>query len=254
MPLRDPLFSSRKEPLRIAVLTGAGMSAESGIPTFRDALTGFWSKYDPQRLATMEGFRSDVALVWGWYRWRAALTQRVQPHAGHHGLVQLEKRGHDVAIITQNVDDLHERAGSEQVLHLHGHLLRSRCAGCGKQRHPDPILLDFNTSPTEESREVPPRCDDCGDYFRPDVVWFGEMLPEAPWQEAQRIITNCELLVVIGTSGLVYPAAGLPAAAQSLRIPIIEINPMPSGISPLADEFWQLPAKLGVARLLKTLT
>lgn len=233
---------------RIVFLTGAGMSAESGVPTFRDALTGLWSRFDAERLATADAFRADPALVWGWYRWRAAQVRRVQPHAGHRAIAGLASRGIRVDVVTQNVDDLHERAGSADAIHLHGHLLRSRCIDCGAGREPDPIALDPPTSEHGE-RENPPRCDVCGGAFRPAVVWFGEALPDAAWQQALPAIEACDRVVVVGTSGLVQPAASLPAIAHELGKPVLEINPRPSGITPLADEHWAMPASSGLARL-----
>ena len=163
--------------MRLAVLTGAGMSAESGVPTFRDALTGLWARFDPEELATPAAFRRDPALVWGWYRWRAAQVRRVAAHAGHAALAALERCAH-VDVVTQNVDDLHERAGSTRVTHLHGHLLRSRCANCSRHTTPDPMLAPYD-GPDDGRREPPPSYTACGGALRPDVVWFGEALPEA---------------------------------------------------------------------------
>ncbi len=140
----------------IVFLTGAGMSAESGIPTFRDALTGLWSRFDAERLATAAAFRRDPAMVWGWYRWRAARVMQAQPHAGHRAIAALEAPGHRVEVISQHVDDLHERAGSTGVVHLHGELLRSRCIDCGAGEHPDPIVRP-PAPPAAGAREEPPR-------------------------------------------------------------------------------------------------
>lgn len=238
--------------MRIALLTGAGMSAESGIPTFRDALTGLWARFDPQRLATPEAFRDDPALVWGWYRWRADRARRARPHAGHLGIARLEALGHAVTVATQNVDDLHERAGSSRVLHLHGRLLSSRCAGCGTRVDPDPIAA--TPLPADDgAREDPPRCEGCGDRFRPDVVWFGEALPEDAWEAAQEAVAACDLLLVVGTSGLVHPAAALPAIALSRATPTLEINPDATGLSVRADAAWRLPASRGIQRLARLL-
>ncbi|HZH43464.1 MAG TPA: NAD-dependent deacylase [Lysobacter sp.] len=232
---------------QLLFLTGAGMSAESGIPTFRDALTGLWARFDAERLATEAAFRRDPALVWGWYRWRAAQLREVQPHAGHRAIAELAAR-HDVAVVTQNVDDLHERAGSRDVVHLHGHLLRSRCIGCGAEVAPDPIVQP-PAPPADGAAEPPPRCARCGDLFRPGVVWFGEALPEAAWQRAQQAIAECERVVVVGTSGLVQPAASLPALARALGRHVLEINPQRSAISDVAHEHWPLAASVGLGRL-----
>ena len=181
---------------RLVFLTGAGMSAESGVPTFRDALTGLWSRFDAQALATPQAFRRDPALVWGWYRWRVAQVLRASPHAGHAAIAELERRGHRVDVVTQNVDDLHERAGSTRVEHLHGRLLRSRCFDCGRRVEPDPILRD-PAPPDDGAREEPPRCPACGGPFRPDVVWFGEALPEDAWNAGIEALTHCDRVIVV---------------------------------------------------------
>lgn len=238
--------------MRIAVLTGAGMSAESGVPTFRDALTGLWARFDPERLATEAAFHADPALVWGWYRWRAAQVLRVEPHAGHRAIAQLAARGIAADVVTQNVDDLHERAGSTDVVHVHGHLLRSRCIACGATHVPDPIAAE--PRPTGDgAREMPPRCDACGGLFRPAVVWFGEALPEAAWTRALEAVERCDRVVVVGTSGLVQPAASLPALARELGKPVLEINPQRSGITSFVDEHWAMPASSGLQRLLESI-
>jgi len=236
--------------MRIAFLTGAGMSAESGIPTFRDALTGLWAQYDAEQLATPSAFRRDPALCWGWYRWRAALVRRAQPNPGHLGIAGLARRGHAVDVVTQNVDDLHERAGSRDVVHLHGSLFASRCLDCGATREPDPIL-DSLDARDEGRREPPPVCGACGGPFRPGVVWFGEALPESAWNRAVHAVDGCELLVVVGTSGLVQPAASLPSLARTRGVRVIEINPVESGISAFADEHLRMPAGAGVQVLLE---
>lgn len=240
-------------PLRITVLTGAGMSAESGIATFRDALTGLWSRFDPAELACEAGFRRDPALLWGWYRWRAAQVMQCEPNAGHRGLAALADAGHDVRIVTQNVDDLHERAGSREVVHLHGHLLRSRCIDCGAMREPEPMQDRLNDVPPDGGREPPPRCDNCGGDYRPGVVWFGEALPETAWQQASDAASDCDLMVVIGTSGLVQPAASLPMLAKRRDARVIEINPQATPLSDLADERWACGAVAGSARLMRML-
>lgn len=235
--------------MRIVFLTGAGMSAESGIPTFRDALTGLWARHDAAQLATPSAFARDPALVWGWYRWRAAMARRAQPNAGHLGIAGLARRGHAVDVVTQNVDDLHERAGSPDVVHLHGSLFASRCLDCGASRVPDPILERLDGL-AEGARETPPACDTCGGPFRPGVVWFGEALPEAAWNRAVGAVEDCELLVVVGTSGLVQPAASLPSLARRRGARVIEVNPVESGISMHADERLPMPASAGVQALL----
>lgn len=235
---------------RIVFLTGAGMSAESGVPTFRDALSGLWSRFDAQTLATPEAFRRDPGLVWGWYRWRASQLLRVEPNAGHRAIAELARRGVHVDIVTQNVDDLHERAGSRGVVHLHGELLRSRCIDCGARREPDPITLDLR-QPTEGDREPPPLCATCGGLFRPDVVWFGELLPVNEWERAQAMLEACDRVVVVGTSGLVQPAASLPLLARGLGKHVLEINPHPSELTASVDEHRATGAAAGLQRLLE---
>jgi NAD-dependent deacetylase len=189
---------------RLVVLTGAGMSAESGVPTFREAQTGLWSRFDPAQLASASGFRADPTLVWRWYAWRREVVAKAQPHAGHHALAQAEHR-RPLRLITQNVDRLHQRAGSTQVTELHGNLVRSVCfERCGVS-FDDPGLL-----PPGE----PPRCPACGSWLRPDVVWFGEALDRGHLDDAQDAAGDCDLMLVVGTSGLVHPAASLPRIAR----------------------------------------
>ncbi|MGJ4728510.1 SIR2 family NAD-dependent protein deacylase [Luteimonas sp. SDU101] len=238
--------------MRIVFLTGAGMSAESGVPTFRDALTGLWSRYDAEQLATPKAFMRDPALCWGWYRWRAALVRRARPNAGHLGIAALARGGHAVTVITQNVDDLHERAGSRGVVHLHGSLFASRCLDCAHQPTPDPIL-DGQDALLEGARESPPPCPVCGGMIRPGVVWFGEALPDEAWNAAGAALEDCALLVVVGTSGLVHPAASLPQLARRGGVRVLEINPVESAVSAYADERLRMTASAGVQVLLDRL-
>ena len=212
----------------VCVFSGAGMSAESGIPTFRDALTGLWENYRPEDLATPEGWHRDPDLVWGWYRDRAANLRKVEPNAGHRARAELgrtkRRTGGRVSIVTQNVDDLHERAGSTVDAHLHGRILGPHCEFCTYRGDPELSLATTR-----------PRCPDCTGSLRPDVVWFGEMLPERDWAAATAAIESCSALLIIGTSGVVHPAAGLPPLAAERGIPIIEVNPEPSALTPLAS-------------------
>lgn len=234
--------------MRLVVLSGAGMSAESGIPTFRDALTGLWARFDAERLATEDAFRADPALVWGWYRWRAAMVAAAAPNAAHTDVAALVDDGHALTVVTQNVDDLHERGGVGDVLHLHGRLLASRCIGCGTRVTPDPILAP-PSPPDGDARETPPACAACGAAFRPDVVWFGESLPTDAWDAAEIAIDACDLLVVVGTSSLVWPAAGLPERAMRTGTPVLEINPQATPLSSRATAHWPLTATAGMAQL-----
>jgi len=234
--------------MRLVVLSGAGISAESGIPTFRDALTGLWARFDAERLATEDAFRADPALVWGWYRWRAAMVAAAAPNAAHVDVAALADDGHALTVVTQNVDDLHERGGARDVLHLHGRLLASRCIGCGARVTPDPILAP--PFPTEGgTRETPPACAVCGAAFRPDVVWFGEALPVDAWDAAEAAVDACDLLVVVGISSLVWPAAGLPERALRAGTPVLDINPQATPLSSRATAHWSLTATTGMAQL-----
>ena len=167
---------------KIVVMTGAGMSAESGIPTFRDAKSGLWAQFDPEQLATSNAFRKDKALVWGWYRWRTALVEQAQPHAGHAGVAELGRLKPGLVVVTQNVDDLHERAGSSEVVHLHGSLFAPRCLACGRPRPHESLPSSVALGP--ELRVAPPACGHCGGPIRPGVVWFGESLPSPAWHRA----------------------------------------------------------------------
>ncbi len=227
---------------RITVLTGAGMSAESGIATFRDAGTGLWARFDPAQLATEDAFRRDPALVFGWYAWRLGRVREASPNAGHAALARWA-RHRPVSIVTQNVDDLHERAGSDVLAHLHGSLAAFRCLDCGRP-YAGPI-----PDAAEDGRLDPPRCEACGGPIRPGVVWFGEALPEKAFSDAVAACTDADLLLVVGTSGLVYPAAGLPGLARRSGVPVVEINPTPTQLSASADHLWRTTAALGLPAL-----
>jgi len=209
----------------VVVLTGAGVSAESGIPTFRDALTGLWENYDVQALATAGTFRRDPALVWAWYEWRRSKVFRAQPNPGHRSIAALERLVPEVTLVIQNVDDLHERAGSASPIHLHGSLNQPRCFACAR---PHVLPPDVPDEPEGGRRLEPPRCLHCGGRIRPGVVWFGEGLPDAAWKEAKAAVSSCDLMFVVGTSGLVYPATGLPKLAAFNGSKIVQINPRPA--------------------------
>lgn len=226
---------------RCAVLTGAGVSAESGVPTFRDAQTGLWSRFDPAQLASPEGFRADPPLVWRWYAWRRELVARAAPNAAHHALARASGRFERLTLITQNVDGLHRRAGCRDVIELHGNILRTKCfAECGV-RYEDPA-----TVPAGE----PPRCPSCGSWLRPDVVWFGEMLDPDTLARAEEAASACELMLVVGTSGLVYPAAGLPALARRGGARVIIVNPNESDLDACAQVVVRAPAATALPVLL----
>ena len=213
-----------REARHLVVLTGAGISAESGIPTFRDAMTGLWATFDPAQLATREGFLADPPLVWGWYVWRHAMVAGSAPNAGHRALAELAGRRRRFTLVTQNVDDLHERAGSRDVVRLHGSLGAARCLLCSRP-HTMPAL----TLPAADgSRIEPPRCPDCGGLVRPGVVWFGEHLPTDALARAQAVADDADAMLVVGTSGLVHPAAGLPARARAAGALVVQVNPQPT--------------------------
>lgn len=212
------------EARHIAVLTGAGMSAESGVPTFRDSQTGLWAKFDPQQLATEEAFRANPSMVWDWYAYRREMVAKVQPNAGHRALADFAKRHPGrLTLITQNVDGLHQRAGSEGVLALHGNIAE------------DQWLLPARACCRREASIVagsPPRCSHCGNMRRPAVVWFGEALPQRAFAEAERAAQDCDLMLVVGTSGLVYPAAGLARLAHGK---VVIVNPEPTALDDAAN-------------------
>jgi len=207
---------------RIVVFTGAGVSAESGIATFRDALTGLWSRFDAQALATPDAFRAHPDIVWGWYEWRRGQALRAEPNAAHRAIAALAHHVPELIVVTQNVDDLHERAGSPRVAHLHGSLHAPRCSACAA---PYTLSGDAPDEPDEGRRIAPPACSVCGAPVRPGVVWFGESLPADAWSEALRAAEQCDLLLSIGTSALVYPAAELPQRALAAGASVIQINP-----------------------------
>jgi len=217
---------------RVTVLTGAGISAESGVPTFREAQTGLWARYRPEDLATPHAFRSNPRLVWEWYTWRREMVAGVEPNPGHYALSKLEQHLPAFTLITQNVDSLHQRAGSQNVIELHGNIQRTICfdEGVPVDEWPD-------------TGEIPPRCPRCGGLLRPDVVWFGESLPQQALHTAFIEAAQCDLFFSIGTSTAVQPAASLPFTALDHNIPVVEINPNPTALTPHAT--FVLPGPAG---------
>lgn len=219
------LGATLRKARRVTVLTGAGVSAESGIPTFRDRQTGLWEKFDATELATPDAFRRDPALVWGWYEWRRMKVLRAEPNAAHRSLVTIAERVPRFTLITQNVDDLHERAGSQNVIHLHGELARPYCEACRQPYvHPEGIPK----LPEGGIHLEPPRCQACGARVRPGVVWFGEQLPQLEWLGAVDAARACEVFLFIGTSALVQPAASLIDVGNRAGAVIVQINPNPT--------------------------
>jgi len=214
MNVPESLVSTLRRAQKVAVLTGSGISAESGVPTFRDAQTGLWARYDPTELATPEAFWRDPRLVWEWYAWRRELVGKAAPNPGHLALAELESRVPEFDLLTQNVDGLHRRAGSRNVVELHGNITRSRCSVEG-------VAIE----PREDETGVPPSCPGCGAFLRPDVVWFGEALPEGAVEGAFDAARECDVFFSIGTSGLVQPAASLAFEALRHGAVVVEVNP-----------------------------
>lgn len=239
MPLPPALLDSLRAARHLAALTGAGISAESGVPTFRDAQVGLWARYRPEDLATPQAFRRDPKLVWDWYAWRRDRVRQAAPNPGHVALAQLEDRVPQVSVITQNVDGLHHRAGSTRVIELHGNLQRTVCFACGR-------LVE---SWVDDDR-TPPHCPACDGLLRPDVVWFGEMLPQPALAAAYEAAQRCEVFLSIGTSGLVEPAASLPFAALRAGAVVVEINPQPTPLSDHATHVLRGPSGVVLPQLL----
>jgi NAD-dependent deacetylase len=218
------LVSRLRAAARLAVLTGAGISQESGLRTFRDAQTGLWAQYKPEDLASPEAFRRDPKLVWDWYAWRREAVKGVRPNPGHYALVEIEKRVPQFTLITQNVDGLHRMAGSQNVLELHGNIQRVRCADC----------YTFTETWADDSESVP-HCPACGGLLRPHVVWFGEALPRDQLEAAVNAARSSDVFFSIGTSGIVQPAASLAFAAHNRSAVVVEINAEPTPLTPKAD-------------------
>jgi len=213
-----------RESRRPVALTGAGISAESGVPTFRGA-GGLWRQFRAEDLATPQAFHRDPKLVWEWYDFRRQSLKGVEPNAGHTFLARWQMRRPEVVLITQNVDGLHDRAGSRNVLKLHGDIWMVRCTVCGRETRNEEAPLD----------EIPPSCADCTGLLRPGVVWFGESLPPGVWERAEDAVDDCDLLLVVGTSAVVYPAAGLVPSAKSHGARVIEVNLEETPVSGTVD-------------------
>jgi NAD-dependent deacetylase len=217
---------------RVAVLTGAGISAESGVPTFRGK-DGLWRQYKAETLATPEAFERDPKLVWEWYDWRRGLIAPVEPNAGHRVIAGWESLFGEMAVITQNVDGLHAKAGSQNVVELHGNIWKLRCTREG-------TVGEVRDNPLPH---IPPVCPNCGSFLRPHIVWFGESLDPVVLGRAYELSESCQVMFVIGTSAVVHPAASLPYAAARAGAKIIEVNLEPTSLTPQADFFF--PGKAG---------
>ncbi len=215
MTIPAELVERLRDARNILVLTGSGVSAESGVPTFREAQSGLWENFDPLQLATPEAFLSDPALVWRWYRWRRELVAAVEPNPGHFAIARLESVVEQLTLVTQNVDGLHQRAGSSDVIEYHGNLFATHC---------------FNRCPEAAPKcpankaDSPPQCGTCGGWMRPGVVWFGEAIPPAALAAADEAAHDCDLFLSVGTSSLVWPAAGLGELAMQSGATMIEVN------------------------------
>jgi NAD-dependent deacetylase len=209
----ESLITALRAARHVAVLTGAGVSAESGIPTFRDAQSGLWARYSPEELATPQAFRRNPRLVWDWYAMRRQAVLAAEPNPGHFALVALARHVPRLSLITQNVDGLHARAGSSDLIELHGNITRVRCSAEGT------LYPSWAEGP-----DLPPPCPTCGAPLRPDVVWFGEQLPSAALERAWAVTEDCDLFLSVGTSGLVEPAASLPRLAYSRGATLAVIN------------------------------
>lgn len=244
---------------RLVVFTGAGMSAESGIPTFRDAQTGLWAKFNPAEVASSDAFRKNPQLVWDWYVHRACFVHAAEPNAGHRAVAQIQSCLPDVRVITQNIDGLHQKAGSQDVMELHGSLFRLKafvdpdemfagdkspvichvCDGYAVHEHCDPYATREDLDAIGLKPGPVPRCPGCGALLRPDIVWFGEPLDINILEGAMRAADECDVLICIGSSLEVQPAASIPYRAKWGKATVIEINPEPTGFSFEADAFLQ---------------
>jgi NAD-dependent deacetylase len=238
--LPPALIVALRDAHSVVALTGSGVSAESGVPTFREAQSGLWERYDPQELATPEAFDRDPRLVWEWYEWRRKLVSEAEPNPGHLALAELERRTPNFTLITQNVDGLHERAGSRAVIELHGNILRSKCSREGVMAEPE-----------DHDEDMPPRCPRCGANLRPDVVWFGEMLPPGALHAASEAARGCDLFLSVGTSSLVYPAAALPYEALDNGAILVEVNPSETPLTQYATFALQSRAGDALPNLLR---
>ena len=243
------LASIIKGATHVEVFTGAGMSADSGLDTFRDATTGIWSNVDPQAMASLSTWARDPEPMLAWYLWRGTLCEQASPNAGHRAIGRwqtgLRETGRELHVTTQNIDNLHERGGAKGVSHLHGSLFAYRCSICGKPAKTPPL-------PDQQiERVTPPQCSLCGNPVRPGVVWFGESLPEKDWSAAEESMRAADLVVIVGTSGVVWPAAGLPEVAKRHGAIVVEVSPARTELTALADWSLRTTAAIGVPALVE---
>jgi len=233
--LLERLFNAKV----VGVLTGAGVSAESGVATFRDP-DGLWTKFDPMELSSIDGFLSNPERVWDWYQYRRKIVDSVEPNPGHYALAKMENLFDEFYLFTQNVDRLHQRAGSKRVYELHGNIIENKCFDCGRPY----------TGPTDLPDKKLPVCEYCGGRIRPNVVWFGETLPQDIIQLADSVARTCDIYFSIGTSAEVYPAAALPYTAKSYGAFVVEVNPNITSLSSMADVHLQAPSGEALPQLL----
>lgn len=227
----DPILVEKlKNARHIVVFTGAGISQESGIPTFRDTLTGFWENLNPNDLATAKAFEKNPDVVWGWYESRRLMVLNCQPNSAHYAIAKMQEKT-KVTVITQNVDGLHERAGSRDVIRLHGSLHVPRCFSCSKP-HSEPLVVSESNN---GEPLMPPKCIHCGGNIRPGVVWFNESLSINSWAKTECAIFDCDVLFSIGTSSVVYPAAVLPFEASKNGATVIQVNTQPTDLDEVAN-------------------
>ena len=237
----EALAAAVRSARTVAVLTGAGLSADSGLATFRDAQSGLWSQYRPEDLASPDAFARDPVTVWRWYRERRQHVGAAEPNAGHRALAELERRLPDLRLVTQNVDGLHQRAGHREVIEFHGNLLANRCH------------LEGRIVTVDDATDRPPPCPHCGGPVRPDVVWFGEAIPEAALERAAAAAEACDLFIAVGTAALVQPAAGLADLARQGGARIAELNPDDTALSTQADIRVQTRAAEALASMMRML-
>ena len=236
------LISAIKQANSIVFMTGAGISAESGIPTFREAQTGLWEKFKAEELATPQAFEKDPLLVWKWYQWRRQLIAENKPNPGHLAITELQKTLNNVTLITQNVDGLHQEAGTEQVIEFHGNIRNNKCSHCSH--------VENNTD--NDSDDIP-QCQNCKVNLRPAVVWFGESIPEKASQKSVKVASQADVFFSVGTSSQVYPAAGLVELAKQNEAIIVEINPKATPLSSSADYVFAESASVALQRIIKAL-
>ncbi len=238
MEISKELLRKLSEADKVAALTGAGISAESGIKTFRDP-DGLWAKFDPSELSSADGFMRNPKLVWTWYQERREIIYSKKPNSGHYALAEMEKIFDDFALTTQNVDRLHQQAGSSRVYELHGNIIENHCMDC---KRPYEKEIDMEA-------EEPPRCEHCGGRIRPSVVWFGEMLPMDALRKSQEAAASADLYFSVGTAAEVFPAAELPIIALRNGAYVVEVNPNDTAFSAYANERLQAPAGEALPKL-----